>query len=45
MRGVEKYLIQWKGFMAEEDTWKRKEILKNTEELIEEFKREGVEIR
>jgi len=22
MRGVEKYLIQWKGFTAEGDTWK-----------------------
>jgi len=21
MRGVEKYLIQWKGFIAEGDTW------------------------
>ena len=37
MRGVEKYLIQWKGFMAEGDTWERKENLKNAEELIEEF--------
>jgi len=45
MRGVEKYLIRWKGFMAEGDTWKRKENLKNTEELIKEFKRGGVEIR
>jgi len=37
MRGVEKYLIQWKGFTAEGDTWERRENLKNTEELIEEF--------
>ena len=37
MRGVEKYLIRWKGFMAEGDTWERREILKNVEELIEEF--------
>jgi len=37
MRGVEKYLIRWKGFMAEEDTWERRENLKNVEELIEEF--------
>jgi len=37
MRGVEKYLIQWKGFTAEGDTWERKENLKNAEELIEEF--------
>ena len=37
MRGVEKYLIQWKGFTVEEDTWERRENLKNAEELIEEF--------
>jgi len=45
MRGVEKYLIQWKGFTAEGDTWKRRENLKNAEELIEEFEKEGVEVR
>ena len=45
MRGVEKYLIRWKGFMAEGDTWERRENLKNVEELIEEFEQEGVEIR
>ena len=37
MRGVEKYLIRWKGFTAEGDTWERRENLKNTKELIEEF--------
>jgi len=45
MRGVEKYLIWWKGFMAEGDTWERKENLKNAEELIKEFERGEVEIR
>ena len=45
MRGVEKYLIRWKGFTAEGNTWERKENLKNAEELIEEFERGGVEIR
>ena len=45
MRGVVKYLIQWKGFMAERDTWKRRENLKNTEKLIEEFERGGIEVR
>ena len=45
MRGVEKYLIWWKGFTAEEDTWERRKNLKNTEELIEEFKKEGIEVR
>ena len=45
IRGVEKYLIQWKGFTVEGDTWERKENLKNAEELIEEFEQEGVEVR
>ena len=45
MRGVEKYLIRWKGFTVEEDTWERRENLKNAEELIEEFEKGGVEIR
>ena len=45
MRGVEKYLIRWKGFTVEGDTWERRENLKNAEELIEEFERRGIEVR
>ena len=45
MRGREKYLLRWKGFMAEGDTWERRENLKNAEELIEEFERGGIEVR
>ena len=45
MRGVEKYLIWWKGFTAEGDTWERRENLKNVEELIEEFEKGGIEVR
>jgi len=46
IRGVEKYLVQWKGFTAEGDTWERKENLKNAEELIEKFEKEGgIEVR
>ena len=45
MRGVEKYLIRWKGFMAEGDTWEKRENLKNAEELIEEFERGRIEVR
>ena len=45
MRGVEKYLIRWKGFTAEGDTWERREYLKNAEELIEEFEKGGIEVR
>ena len=37
IRGVEKYLIWWKGFIAEGDTWERRENLKNAEEMIKEF--------
>ena len=37
IRGVNKYLIRWKRFTAEEDTWKRRENLKNAKKLIEEF--------
>ena len=45
MRGVVKYLIQWKGFTAKGNTWERRENLKNAEELIEEFKRGKVVVR
>ena len=45
IRGVEKYLIRWKGFMAEGDTWERRENLKNAGELIEEFERGEVVVR
>ena len=45
IRGVVKYLIQWKGFTAEGNTWERRENLKNAEELIEEFEQGGVEVR
>jgi len=45
IRGVEKYLIRWKGFTAEGDTWERKENLKNVEELIKEFEQGEVVVR
>ena len=45
IRGVVKYLIWWKGFTAEGDTWERRENLENAEELIEEFERGGIEVR
>ena len=32
IRGVEKYLVRWKGFTAEGDIWEKKENLKNMEE-------------
>ena len=46
IRGVEKYLVQWKVFTVEHDTWERKEDLGNVEEVLEEFKeRMNVEVR
>ena len=45
IRRVEKYLIRWKGFTVEGDTWERKENLKNAEELIKEFKQKEIVVR
>ena len=45
IRGVDKYLIWWKGFTAEGDTWEKRENLKNAEELIEEFEKGEVVVR
>ena len=45
IRGVDKYLIRWKGFTAEGDTWEKRENLKNAEELIEEFERGEIVVR
>jgi len=35
-----KYLVQWKGFTAEANTWEGKENLGNAKEAIEEFEKE-----
>ena len=46
VKGIEKYLVQWKGFMAEHDTWEKEEDLVNTRELVDEFEgRLNVEVR
>ena len=37
IRGVEKYLVRWKGFTAEGDTWERRENLKNAKEALADF--------
>jgi len=39
-RGKPKYLVRWKGYTAEEDTWEGLENLKNARELVEEFEKE-----
>ena len=40
IRGKDKYLVQWKGFTAESDTWEGRENLGNAKEVIKEFERE-----
>ena len=46
VRGKEKFLVRWKGYMVEEDTWENKENLENAKELVEEFEREyGEEVK
>jgi len=40
VRGKDKYLVRWKGFMAESDTWEGRENLENAKEAIEEFEKE-----
>ena len=39
-RGKPKYLVRWKGYTAEKDTWKGLEKLKNAMDLVIEFKKE-----
>jgi len=38
-RGKTKYLVKWKGYMAEENTWEELKNLKNAMEKIEEFEK------
>ena len=40
IRGKEKFLVRWKGYTTEEDTWENRENLENAKELVEEFERE-----
>ena len=40
IRGKDKYLVWWKGFTAESDTWEGKENLENAKEAIEEYEKE-----
>jgi len=43
---VEKYLVHWKGFTAEHETWERREDLRNAKEALEEFEgRMNAEVR
>ena len=38
MREVNRYLVQWKGFTARNDTWEKEEDLGHTRDLVDEFK-------
>jgi len=40
VKGKDKYLVRWKGFTMESDTWEGRENLENAKEAIEEFKKE-----
>jgi len=40
VRGKDKYLVCWKGFTAESNTWEGRENLENAKEAIEEFEKE-----
>ena len=43
-RGKDQYLVQWKSYTAEEDTWEPKENLGNAKDLVKEFEEEYGEI-
>jgi len=46
VRGKVKFLVRWKGYMAEEDIWENRENLENAKKLVEEFEREyGEEVK
>jgi len=46
IRGVEKYLVCWKGLIVEHDSWERREDLGNAKAVLEDFEeRMEVEIR
>ena len=40
VRGKDKYLVRWKGFTAESDTWEGRENLENAKEAVKEFEKE-----
>ena len=40
VKGKEKFLVWWKRYTVEEDTWESRENLKNVKELVEEFEGE-----
>ena len=45
IRGKEKFLVKWKEYIVEEDTWENRKNLENAKELVKEFKRKYRELR
>jgi len=46
IRGIKKYLVRWKRFTIENNTWERGEDLGNIKELVNKFKgRLSAEVR
>ena len=46
VRGVVKYLVQWKEFTVEHNSWEKKEDLENIKEIVAEFERSiNIEVR
>ena len=46
IKGAEKYLVQWKGFIVESDTWEKEKDLTNAKELVDDFEeRMGAKVR
>jgi len=46
IRGVEKYLVHWKGFTVEHNSWEKWEDLGNAKAVLENFEgRMEIEIR
>ena len=44
-RGKDWYLVWWKGYTVEKDTWEPRENLGNAEDLVKEFEEEYSKIR
>ena len=40
IQGKDKFLVQWKGFTVEGNTWESRENLQNAGELLREFEEE-----